>query len=209
MPTRNGSGSSAQSLKSDLGGTVGGETLSQYATSITFNTLAKNFRSRDLFNENDRRASFADKFPNIKNKLNTVNDLTERESVYAIGNIRYAQDTNFGSKNVAYVGNNLGYYKSKGTMEISRTPKDAVITSVETDKDGTRWALVQSNAVYRGGVIDSTSLYAISDKGEFKSANEFNTHRKESVVRTEPVGISTLKTFKGLRDYVIFSEGEV
>jgi hypothetical protein len=201
--------STAQSLKSDIGATVGGETLSQYATSITFNTLAKNFRSRDLFNENDRRASFADKFPNIKNKLNTVNDLTERESVYAIGNIRYAQDTNFGSKNVAYVGNNLGYYKSKGTMEISRTPKDAVITSVETDKDGTRWALVQSNAVYRGGVIDSTSLYAISDKGEFKGMGDYNSYRRDNIVRTQPAGIKTLSDFKGLRDYVIFSEGEV
>ena len=208
MPTRNSSGSS-QSLKSDLGGTVGGETLSQYATSITFNTLAKNFRSGDVFNENDRRAAFADKFPNIKNKLNSINDLTERESVYAIGNIRHAQDTNFGSKNVAYVGNNLGYYKSKGTMEISRTPKDAVITAVDTDKDGVKWALVQSNAVYRGGVVDSTNLYAISSKGEFKSMGDYGSYKRDNIVKEQPAGIKTLSDFKGLRDYVIFSEGEV
>jgi hypothetical protein len=207
MPTRNG-GSASQSLQSDIG-KVSGETLSQYATSITFNTLAKNFRSGDVFNENDRRASFADKFPNILNKLNTVNDLTEREGVYAIGNIRYAQYTNSASKNVVYVGNNLGYYNSKGTMEMSRTPKDAVITGVDTDKEGVKWALVQSNAVYRGGVIDSTNLYAISSKGEFKGMGDYNSYRRDNIVRTQPAGIKTLSDFKGLRDYVIFSEGEV
>jgi len=201
MPTRNGSGSNSDSLRSDILSSVRGEEriarlfnskdfplTEDSPTSKAYRNIALNvskFRFKGVPNDAEALKEFENEFPAVLKSLRIVTpDLKPHEALMALANISKEQGNTVrnveGAKDgqVVYVGDNIKYNagpKGSGLRQGISTKKDAVVVAQATSADGEKWVKVVSNSKFyiEDGREQSSSVMWVSEKGKFaRDGNE-------------------------------------